>query len=145
MVKDKLTPKQKAFADYYLETGNAFDSYRRAYNCTEGTARVEGFRNLEKPLIRAYIDNHMAQVDNKRIASAEEVLQYLTSVVRGEVTEQKILFSKEGSEIAELGASVNDRNKAAELLGKRYALFTDKKQLEGNIGITIVDDIDEED
>lgn len=141
----KLTPKQKAFCDYYLETGNAFDSYRRAYNCTENTARVEGFRNLEKPLIRAYIDNHMAQVDNKRIASAEEVLQYLTSVVRGEVTEQKIMFSKEGSEIAELGASVNDRNKAAELLGKRYALFTDKKQVDGNIGITIVDDIDEED
>lgn len=144
MKQNKLTPKQRAFADYYLETGNAFDSYRRAYNCTEATARVEGFRNLEKPLIRTYIDNHMAKVNNQRIASAEEVLQYLTSVVRGEVTEQKVMFSKEGSEIAELGASVNDRNKAAELLGKRYALWTDKKELSGNVGVTIVDDLDDE-
>ena len=54
------------------------------------------------------------------------------------------MFSKEGSEIAELGASVNDRNKAAELLGKRYALFTDKKQVDANVGITIVDDLDED-
>jgi phage terminase small subunit len=85
----------------------------------------------------------MESVANDRIASAEEVLQYLTSVVRGEVTEQKVMFSKEGSEIAELGASVNDRNKAAELLGKRYALWTDKKELSGNVGVTIVDDLDD--
>jgi phage terminase small subunit len=145
MKETKLTLKQQAFCDYYIETGNATESYKRAYNSTDNTANVEGHRNLSKPSIKAYIDERMKLIENKRIASAEEVLQYLTSVVRGEVTEQKILFSKEGSEIAELGASVNDRNKAAELLGKRYALFTDKKQLEGNIGITIVDDIDEED
>jgi phage terminase small subunit len=53
------------------------------------------------------------------------------------------MFSKEGSEIAELGASVNDRNKAAELLGKRYALWTDKKELSGNVGVTIVDDLED--
>lgn len=143
-MKENLTPKQKAFCDYYIKTGNATESYLKAYGCKRDTADANGTRLLGNARVRQYIDNRMEKIEDKRIASAEEVLQYLTSVVRGEVTEQKVMFSKEGSEIAELGASVNDRNKAAELLGKRYALFTDKKQVDANVGITIVDDLDED-
>jgi phage terminase small subunit len=138
----KLTQKQKAFCDYYIESLNATESAIKA-GYSKKTAKEIGCENLTKLHIRAYIDERMKLLEDKRIASAEEVLQYLTSVVRGEVTEQKVMFSKEGSEIAELGASVNDRNKAAELLGKRYALWTDKKELSGNVGVTIVDDLDE--
>jgi phage terminase small subunit len=142
-MKENLTPKQKAFADFYINSGNATESYLKAYGCKLETADTNGTRLLGNARVRQYIDSRMESVANDRIASAEEVLQYLTSVVRGEVTEQKVMFSKEGSEIAELGASVNDRNKAAELLGKRYALWTDKKELSGNVGVTIVDDLDD--
>jgi phage terminase small subunit len=143
MKENRLTPKQKAFADYYLECGNATEAYVKAGYKDFKSAGVEGNKTLNNPKVKGYIDERMKLLENKRIASAEEVLQYLTSVVRGEVTEQKVMFSKEGSEIAELGASVNDRNKAAELLGKRYALWTDKKELSGNVGVTIVDDLDD--
>jgi phage terminase small subunit len=141
MKENKLTPKQKAFADHYIRSSNATLAAVEA-GYSERSAKVIASENLTKPYVIEYINERMKQLEDKRIASAEEVLQYLTSVVRGEVTEQKILFSKEGSEIAELGASVNDRNKAAELLGKRYALWTDKKELSGNVGVTIVDDIE---
>jgi phage terminase small subunit len=142
MKENRLTPKQKAFCDFYIESLNATESAIKA-GYSKKTAKEIGCENLTKLHIRAYIDERMKQLEDKRIASAEEVLQYLTSVVRGEVTEQKVMFSKEGSEIAELGASVNDRNKAAELLGKRYALWTDKKELSGNVGVTIVDDLED--
>lgn len=61
--------------------------------------------------------------------------------VRGELTEQKILYTREDSELVELQANASDRNKAAELLGKRYALFTERKEISGNLGVMIIDDL----
>jgi len=85
----------------------------------------------------------LTKMEKKRIADAEEVLEYLTRVVRDEVTEETVIFDKEnGSQVAEIKAGVKDRNKAAELLGKRYALFTEKKELSGQVGVKIVDDIE---
>lgn len=60
--------------------------------------------------------------------------------MRAEVTEEKVLFTKQGFEIVQLQVNINDRNKAAELLG-RYALFTEKNDFNGNIGVTIIDDL----
>ncbi len=129
----KLTPKQKAFADYYIETGNATEAYIKAYNCKNATtARTNGNKNLQKPTISQYIQERMKIVDETRIAKGEEVLQYLTKVMRGEEKDQ---FGLE--------ASLQDRTKAAELLGKRYRLFTEKVELEGNQQVQIVDDIDD--
>lgn len=108
----KLTPKQKAFADYYIETGNATEAARRAgYK----KPNVQGSQNLEKLSIKSYIEERVKALDEKRIAKGEEVLQYLTSVMRGEEKDQ---FG--------LDPSLQDRTKAAELLGKRYRLFVDK-------------------
>lgn len=110
MQVDELTEKQKRFIDYYIETGNATESARRAgYK----QPHVQGAQNLEK--LRKYIDERLESFEDDRIADAEEVLRYLTKVIRGEEKDQ---FG--------LDASLKDRNKAAELLGKRYALFTEK-------------------
>ncbi len=128
----KLTPKQKAFADYYIETGNATEAAIRA-GYSKKTAAVIGTENLIKPNIKQYIDNRMEQIESNRIAKGEEVLQYLTKVMRGEEKDQ---FG--------LDASLQDRTKAAELLGKRYRLFTEKVELEGNQQVQIVDDINDE-
>lgn len=115
----KLTPKQKAFCDYYIETGNATESAIRA-GYSKKTAAVIGTENLIKPNIKQYIDERLSKIEDERIAKGEEVLQYLTKVMRGQEKDQ---FG--------LDASLQDRTKAAELLGKRYRLFVDK--VEANV------------
>jgi phage terminase small subunit len=137
----KLTEKQKRFADYYIETGNATESAKRA-GYSENTASEMGYENLNKPHIKSYIEEQLTLKANERVASQNEILEYLTSVMRGEVMEDVPVPTKKGVVIVEAKAGVRDRTKAAELLGKRYTLWTDKQQIEGNLGVTIVDDID---
>lgn len=119
----KLSPKQKAFADYYIETGNATEAARRAgYK----KPNVQGSQNLEKLSIKSYIEERIKATDEARIAKGEEVLEYLTKVMRGEEKDQ---FG--------LDATISDRTKAAELLGKRYRLFTDKMEVAGEVPVVI--------
>lgn len=109
---DKLTEKQKRFIDYYIQTGNATESAILA-GYSENSAKQIGSENLTK--LDTYIKERLDKKEDKRIATADEVLRYLTAVLRGEEKDQ---FG--------FDASLKDRNKAAELLGKRYMLFTDK-------------------
>ncbi len=103
-----LTPKQKAFADYYLECGNATEAAKKAgYN--EKSAYSTGNENLKKPVISDYISERMAKIDEARVASADEVLKFYTSVMRGEVKDQ---FGLE--------ASLADRLNAGKELMKRH-------------------------
>ncbi|WP_338468713.1 terminase small subunit [Clostridium botulinum] len=143
----KLTPKQKVFGDEYLQTGNATEAAIKA-GYSKKTARFIGNENLTKLYIKNYIDERMKQLEDERIAKANEVLQYLTRVIRGQETEEVVVtenigdFMSEAKTIKkEIGAK--DRIKAAELLGKRYRLFTDKVEIEGSVPVQIVDDIDE--
>ncbi|WP_416377961.1 terminase small subunit [Clostridium tertium] len=119
-IEKKLTPKQKAFADYYIETGNATESARRAGYKGKNLNRIAS-ENLSKLDIKQYIDERIAKIEDERIAKGEEVLRYLTRVMRGEEKDQ---FG--------LDAALQDRTKAAELLGKRYRLFIDKIESENN-------------
>lgn len=140
----KLTIKQKAFADYYIELGNATEAAIKAgYN--EKSARFVGSENLTKPNIKSYIEERMKQIESERIAKAEEVLAFLSSSLRGEVLEEVVSTETIDGMIKPVilkkQLSAKDRIKAAELLGKRYALFTEKVDLEGNVGVTIIDDI----
>lgn len=110
----KLTPKQQAFCDYYIETGNALDSARRAgYK----QPQIQGHENLEKPRIKAYIAERMKSKENKRIMDADEALELLTSIARGEATETVVTPSgkKETKE-----ADINQRIKAIDSLMKRF-------------------------
>lgn len=115
-MKEVLTPKQSAFIDHYLELGNATEAYKRAYDCkNDVTARTNANKNLQKPTIRAYIDRRRAQMDEERIAKPEEVLKYLTGVMRGEIKDQ-----------FDLDAPLQERTRAAEALAKRYRLYDAK-------------------
>lgn len=111
-----LTPKQKAFADAYIETANATEAARRAgYN--PHSARVIGRENLTKPSISGYIRERMDEQDAARVAKADEVLRFYSAVMRGEVPDQ---FG--------LDPSLNDRLKAADSLMKRYAVSDDRQR-----------------
>ena len=123
-IEKKLTPKQKAFADYYIETGNATESARRAGYKGKNLNRIAS-ENLSKLDIKQYIDERIAKIEDERIAKGEEVLRYLTRVMRGEEKDQ---FG--------LDASLQDRTKAAELLGKRYRLFVEK--IEADVNQTVI-------
>lgn len=112
---DKLTPKQKAFGDYYIELGNAEAAAIKA-GYSERYARGNAHKLVANSCIKAYMDKRLKELESKRIAKAEEVLQYLTKVMRGEEKDQ---FG--------LDASLQDRTKAAELLGRRYAIFNAKE------------------
>ena len=105
-----LNERQKAFADYYIQTGNATDAAIKA-GYSEKTARSIGSENLTKPDICAYIEERMAGQDTKRVADANEVIEFYTAVMRGEVKDQ---FG--------LDASLSDRLKAGDALMKRYAV-----------------------
>ncbi|NMS90593.1 terminase small subunit [Clostridioides difficile] len=139
-----LTEKQKRFCDYYIETGNATEAAVKA-GYSEKTAKVIGAENLTKPYLKSYIDERIGQLESNRIADAKEVMEYLTKIVRNEAKEEVVLVSDNGVERVKKDVSIKDRNKAAELLGKRYRLFTDKIEVEGAIPIVIVGDDEIED
>lgn len=123
----KLTEKERIFADEYIKTTNATQSAIKA-GYAENSASVTGSRLLRKAKVRQYIDEVMNERSKNAIATADEVLEYLTRVMCGE---EKDAFG--------LDVSVADRTKAAELLGKRHMLFTDKVKLDAEIEIDISD------
>lgn len=142
----RMTEKQKRFCDFYIETGNATQAAIKA-GYSEKTARKTGSENLTKPDIKQYIDERLAELKNERTADAQEVLEYLTAVMRGEYKEATLIGVGEGAQaVVDIDVGAKDRLKAAELLGKRHALFTDKVDLQtGDIVIKVGEwDADEE-
>lgn len=142
---DAVTPKQKRFCDEYLIDCNATQAAIRA-GYSAKTAYSIGEENLKKPELRAYIDQRLAEIQSKTIASAEEVMQYLTSVVRGESKSSVLSLCGDGcQEVIEKNPDEKERLKAAELLAKRYGLLTDKIGVEGVVPIVISGDDELED
>lgn len=104
----KLTPKQKAFADYYIECGNATEAARRAgYKGNPKTLSAVGIENLGKPGISAYIAERQGEIDSIRICTLKEIQEFRSKVLRGE---EKGMFG--------LGVDTSDRLKAASDLEK---------------------------
>ncbi len=96
--------------------------------------------------VREYIDSVVAIKDEERIAKQDEILEFLTSVLRGKVKEEYPLGMGMGEQsLVKKELDGKDRIKAAELLGKRYAMWTDKQQVDGSVGVVIVDDLGDED
>ena len=142
----KLTPKQKAIAEYYIETGNATEAARKAGYKGKNLNRIAS-ENLSKLDIKSYIDEKMKELESKRIAKAEEVLEYLTRVLRGEETEQVVVTENIGDFMSEARVidkelSAKDKIKAAELLGKRYRLFVDKVEKDSNVNVNSTTKLD---
>ncbi len=137
MASRGLTEKQKRFVDYYIETGNAAEASRKAgYK-----SPVIGRENLRKLTVQNAIAERMKTIEGQRVASATEVLQYLTAVMRGEAKEEIAIQEGCGSGYTETKLikkeiSQRDRLKAAELLMKRLGLgMSDIEQEEKKVRI----------
>ncbi len=118
----------KIFADEYIISLNATQSYMKAYpNATEDTARTNGCKLLANANIKKYIDKRLASKEDERIMKQDEILRLLTSIARGEQTEQTLKGEGNGYQIlVDKDVSAKDRLKALELLGKRYGTFAEK-------------------
>jgi putative small terminase subunit len=141
----KLNLKQQAFVDEYIKTGTAYQSAIRA-GYSEKYAKSSSHKLLENVGIRAEIDRRMEKLKKDTIADQDEILQYLTSVLRGEITDQELIPIGIGRgemevESLEKRSDTNARTKAAELLGKRYMMWTDKQQIETTATVHFDDDI----
>lgn len=133
-----MTDKQKRFCDEYLIDCNGKQAAIRA-GYSEKTAYSIAAENLKKPEVKQYLEQQMQQLHSAKVADAQEVMAYLTAVMRGEQTEEVPLLCGEGcQQLAEKTVGAKERLKAAELIGKRYGMFTDKMDLEGVAAVRIV-------
>ena len=135
----QLTNKQMIFANEYLVDLNATRAYKKAYPNVkkDSVAAQAGSRLLRNVKVKNYIDEQLKKIEDERIADAAEVMKYLTAVMRNEITEEVVVVEGEGdgcssARIVKKDISAKDRNKAAELLGKRYRLFVDKVEADVN-------------
>lgn len=143
-----MTDKQKRFCDEYLIDCNATRAYKVAYPNVkkDETAKAAASRMLTNVNVKNYIDAELQKIADAKIADAKEVMEYLTSVLRGEAMSSEIVVEGCGegcSEAREMKKepSEKDKLKAAELLGKRYGMWKDKVEVEGELGVNIIDDV----
>ena len=139
-----LTAKQRRFCDEYLIDLNATQAAIRA-GYSENTARAIGSENLTKPDIAEYIDKRMAEKEAALIADQDEVLKYLTAVMRGKTLAEVVVVENIGDFMSEArtmkkAPDEKERLKAAELLGKRYGLYTDRIEQEVDMALNITVD-----
>ena len=147
-----MTEKQKLFADEYLIDLNATRAYRAAYPSVkkEEAARANGSRMLTNANVKKYINERLEEIHNEKTADAQEIIEYLTAVLRGKSKSEEIVVEGTGdgcstARTMEKFPSEKERLKAAELLGKRYALFTDKVDLDADMDLNITIDYGEGD
>ena len=125
-----MNERQKRFADEYIISGNAYQSAIKA-GYSPKYAKTDAHKLLENTRIKNYIDERLKEIESEKIADQQEVLKYLSAVMRGEMTEQTLKsIGESGQVITEIDVGAKDRIKAAELLGKRYRLWTDKSEVE---------------
>lgn len=137
----KLSARQELFCLEYIKDGNATQAAVRA-GYSPKQANSTGARLYANVRIRARIDELMADLQQEKIADAEEVLRYLTSVIRGEATEEVAVGTPIGTEIITKHIGGREQVKAAELLAKRYGLLTEHVKLTGGLPVQIVDDME---
>ena len=142
-----MTDKQKRFCDEYLIDCNATQAAIRA-GYSDKTAYAIGEQNLRKLELKNYIQKRMEEHASERVATADEVIQYLTSVLRGDSEGEEIVVEGIGDGCSEArtmkkAPSEKERLKAAELLGKRYGLFKENLDVHAE-SVVIVDDIQED-
>lgn len=147
-----MTEKQKRFCDEYLIDCNATRAYKTVYQNVKSdeVARKAGSRLLTNVDVKNYIADRMEEIHNEKTADAQEVIEYLTSVLRGESTAQEIVVEGTGDGCSEArtmekAPSEKEKLKAAELLGKRYALFTEKVETDVDMDLNITIDYGKDD
>ena len=142
MARTGLTERQRRFCEEYLIDGNASQAAIRA-GYSKRNSTVVSTTLMKNPQVQAYLKKLLGELHSAKVADAQEVLEYLTSIMRGEQREQTLQLIGDGmQDITAIDVAAKDRLKAAELLGKRYGIFKE------NVGVTmdavvIVDDLKE--
>ncbi|MET3616607.1 phage terminase small subunit [Peptoniphilus olsenii] len=152
-----LTIKQRQVADDYIITGNKTESYLKVYKSVKnrGTAAAAASRLFSNPEVKEYIEQKMKELDEELIADQREILRMLTRQARRQEIDYQLVLAKkpafdengnflgieEKPEVVKLPTQNRDSIKAAELLGKRFGMWTDKIELDADTSVVIVDDI----
>ena len=144
-----MTEKQKRFCDEYLIDLNGTRAYKAAYPSvkSDDVASASSARLLGNVKVRAYLDERLEQLHSERTADAAEVMEYLTAVVRGESRSSVVIVEGVGdgcseARLVEKPPDEKERLKAAELLGKRYGIFSDKVSVSGTVPVVICGESD---
>ena len=141
-----MTEKQRLFADEYLKDLNGTRAYKTIYTTikNDNVAAVRANTLLKQKDISDYISKRLEEIHNENTADIQEVMEYLTSVLRGESASAVLMMSGNGMQkVTEKPPDEKERLKAAELLGKRFSMFKDNVDITSNGKTVIVDDIDE--
>ena len=144
-----MNEKQKNFAQDNIKDKNATQPAIRA-GYSEKTAYSIGQRLLKNVEIKNYINDLLDEVRKENILSAIEIEEFLSLAIKGSIDEEVIVVEGEGDGVSSARKikkqiGLRDRIKAAELLGKRYMLFTDKVNVTGTVPVMIIgeDDLEE--
>ena len=147
-----MTEKQKRFADEYLIDCNATRAYKVAYPNIkrDEVARVNGSRLLTNANVKVYIEKQLEKLHNEKTADAKEVMEYLTSVLRGQSEAEIVVIEGNGEGASKArkmkkAPDEKERLKAAELLGKRFGLFKDKLEVDTAVPVVITGEDELED
>lgn len=138
-----INPKQQAFADNFIEIGNAEEAALKA-GYSKTYARGQSYKLLANVGIKTYIENRMEELKSERVANQQEILESLTKVLRGEEKGTALVGVGMGEqEVRNIKPTLAEKIKAAELLGRRFGMWTDKVKHEGAVPIVIEDDVSE--
>ena len=142
-----MTEKQKRFCEEYLKDLNATRAAIRA-GYSRASARSIGFDNMSKAEIKSYIDEQMRKLSDESVATAKEILQYPTSVMRGESESEIVVLEGIAPGISKPTRVMKkpdekERLKAAELLGKRWSLFTENLNIEAEPVRVVIGGVDD--
>ncbi|MEG2261786.1 MAG: terminase small subunit [Raoultibacter sp.] len=145
-----MIDRRRAFCDEYLIDRNGSRAYMAVYPRVKSSevARKAASRLLTCVDVKAYLDQRMDEISAGKVAQAQEVMEYLSAVLRGETQGEIVVVEGQGDGLSSARRMVKapdekEKLKAAELLGKRYGLFTDKVNLTGASKVVIVDDLEE--
>lgn len=139
----KLSRKQRRFIDEYLIDCNATQAAIRA-GYSPKTANEQGAKLMRKAQINEAIEEQLEKIHNEKTADAQEVLEYLTAVMRGQHTEKVLMLVGNGmQELVDIEVSAKDRIKAAELIGRRYGIFKGDFEINNAPTIIFVDGLED--
>jgi phage terminase small subunit len=141
--------KQEKFCLEYAKSGNQTQAYIKAgYNVkNDETAAANASRMLKNANVKARLAELAEEAKNASIADIVEMQQTLTSIIRKQMTEEVIVVESVGDYMTEARKmdkepSIKDIINAINTLGKMQGAFTDNVNLNGNVGVVIVDDIE---
>lgn len=138
---EKMLDRHMRFCEEYLIDMNASRAYTAVYGGENNQSNgVKAHKLLKNAKIQEYIQQKLEEIKSEKIADITEIMEYLSGVMRGEHTEQTVTGN---GKLVNVAVRANDRIRCAELLGKRYGMFTDKMKVEGAIPIVINEDLEE--